>query len=281
MTVKKPALILLLLIFTLLHFSCHTTKAGLTEKSSIADSAPYIFDSWKKLPQGGIQFCRFKNHGTKTSGAKASGTIVQINLDDEELAINLAASTASSSAPIKVQDFARQTGAIVAINTNPFYKSPANSKNVVPMGISINNRKQLSSPSQKYSALAFFKTEKGYRAQIFEKQTELQLLEKENIIPDFATGGFWKILDNGNIRQFENNKNNRSAAAISSDGKTLFLLAGKKLSYMDCAEIFRLLNADSAMEFDGGHSVSLVINGKEQLHYLKRNKVSSVIGFVK
>ena len=58
-----------------------------------------------------------------------------------------------------------------------------------------------------------------------------------------------------------------NGALCSADGKTLYLLSVEKgffkrgLSYPECAEILLALGADDAIEFDGGSSTSLFMDG--------------------
>ena len=70
---------------------------------------------------------------------------------------------------------------------------------------------------------------------------------------------------NGKFYDFKEIKNVRSAAAVSDNGKTLYLFVGKKLSYHDCAKIFANLNVESAMEFDGGSSSQMTINKENDI----------------
>ena len=55
-------------------------------------------------------------------------------------------------------------------------------------------------------------------------------------------------------------------------------MCGKKLSYMDCAEILQKAGARTAMQFDGGRSAQLVINGKNTIASPRR-KVAAALGF--
>ena len=101
----------------------------------------------------------------------------------------------------------------------------------------------------------------------------------EERIPFEAAGGFWTILRDGNIRHFKNIKDARSAAATADDGRTLYLFAGTSLTYGECAVIFQKLGADTAMEFDGGSSVQLVIKGENVIRRSIQRSVCAVIGF--
>ena len=59
----------------------------------------------------------------------------------------------------------------------------------------------------------------------------------------------------------------RLGAGLTKDGKTLYVMlvqngAGKTgLSYQMCARVFKALGCSDAMEFDGGSSAELFVNG--------------------
>ncbi len=180
---------------------------------------------------------------------------------------------------------------LVLINTAPFKYSnklalkfswmPSTYKNI---GIHISQKKLLSPPADRYSAVAFYKNEdNSTRAEIFVKQNEPGLLEA-----DFAFGGFYTILKDFEIREFPaNNYDSRSACGISEDGKTFYLLAveGEQqkhsigLSYPACAEIFLQLGCKDAMQFDGGGTTCLYVNGRNRLSYKPFRKSPAFMGF--
>lgn len=124
----------------------------------------------------------------------------------------------------------------------------------------------------------------GFYAEIFDSQSELFTgrAETQNGIkqmPDFAHGGFWTILRNGEIKPFKEIKDVRSAAALKDSGKTLILFIGKPFTYTETARLFKKLGADSAIQFDGGSSANLVVNGKSCLKTGIKRKTTSAIGF--
>lgn len=124
----------------------------------------------------------------------------------------------------------------------------------------------------------------GFHAEIFDSQGELFTgrAETQNGIkqmPDFAHGGFWTILRNGETKPFKEIKDVRSAAALKDSGKTLILFIGKPFTYTETARLFKKLGADSAIQFDGGSSANLVVNGKSCLKTGIKRKTTSAIGF--
>ena len=161
------------------------------------------------------------------------------------------------SKPIRIKKFVEMTGAKIAINTTPYTKGGK------AIGIHIDRGDKLSAEAKRYSALYFEKEEGGLKAKISENQSADDFSEAE-----FAFGGFFTILKDGEKRSFAHTSYDaRSAAGISADGKTLYLLSVEKgffkrgLSYPECAEILLALGADDAIEFDGGSSTSLFMDG--------------------
>lgn len=123
-----------------------------------------------------------------------------------------------------------------------------------------------------------------FHAEIFDSQSELFTGREETQngikqMPDFAHGGFWTILRNGEIKPFKEIKDVRSAAALKDSGKTLILFIGKPFTYTETARLFKKLGADSAIQFDGGSSANLVVNGKSCLKTGIKRKTTSAIGF--
>ena len=171
--------------------------------------------------------------------------------------------------------FAKSSGSEIVINTTPFKKDGSLT------GLAIDNKKIISNPVETYCALCFFKKTDGWKAEIIDAQSEIDDLEKKyGTLPDIAAGGFWTILRNQEIYSFKDIKNYRTAAGICDNGKTLILLSAKNMSYMDCARIFLDEGAEAAMQFDGGRSAQLVINGKNQVRAFGRRKVPAVLGFI-
>lgn len=156
----------------------------------------------------------------------------------------------------------------VLINTTP-YTTGFSPKRIV--GIHKIEGKNFSKEVLSYSALALKKESDGtYLGEIIEKQTEESFTNFES-----AFGGFFTILKDSQKIKFYETRDSRTGVGLTKDKKTLFILAveGEKLqyseglSYPECADIFLTLGATDAMEFDGGGSTSLYINGKNALSY--------------
>ncbi|MBQ0167535.1 MAG: phosphodiester glycosidase family protein [Treponema sp.] len=218
--------------------------------------------------------------------------LVTVDLSDSSISLVsaplLAASSADSAESVCVtgettQSFAQRTGAIVAINATPF-SIPGNKPLFMTSrrlftGLVIEDGTQLSAPEERYGALGFTKDNTAF---IMESQTEPLPEDTVSVL-----GGFWIILKDGkHTDDFADIQNSRTAAGISADGKTLFLLSvegersasSRGLNYYDCAEILKKAGARSAIQLDGGGSTSLIIQGNNKLSYSKKRAVANNFG---
>ncbi len=123
----------------------------------------------------------------------------------------------------------------------------------------------------------------SYSAKIFAAQTAPQLAEY-----DFAFGGFFVVLENGEVcYDFIRRHTSRTGAGLSADGRTLYILVAEGevpsksegLSYPQCGEIFKAMGCTDALEFDGGGSTELCINGKSVLSYKTYRTQATSFGF--
>ena len=183
----------------------------------------------------------------------------------------------------KTSSFAKQENCIIAFNTSPFSVS-GTKKQIV--GILIDDKTQLSAPVEKYSALIINRLPgtQGLSASITQTQTPQAF---ENC--DYALGGFYMILQDGVVLDFKaRTHTSRCGCGVSEDGKNLYILVAEGqqpsksegLSYPQCAQIFKAMGCDDAMEFDGGGSAELCINGKSVLSYPVNRTQAASFGFV-
>lgn len=177
----------------------------------------------------------------------------------------------------RTSDFAARENCLVAINATPFGKKEL-------AGIYKTGGKVLSRPVARYAALGLRCGKDGelVQAQIFDSQTDGELT-----VWDAAFGGFFVVLKKGEVRtEFIRRTDSRSGAGLSADGKTLYLLLVEGehprqslgLSYPQCGEIFRAMGCRDALEFDGGGSAELCINGKNILSYKVRRVHGNCFG---
>ena len=193
---------------------------------------------------------------------------------------------------LTAKQFAKRTGALISVNTAPFNGKNRRWKLIAKIlstrticGIHIVEGTQLSSPRAPYSALCFKKTGEGYEGAIVKNQGTADFS-----LYDFAFGGFYTILSDSEKASFARQSNDsRTAAGLSADGETLYLLVveGERrhrshgLSYPECADIMLALGATDALQMDGGDSSSLFINGKNALSYPALRKNAVFLGFKK
>lgn len=196
----------------------------------------------------------------------------------------------------RTADFAAREKCLVAMNATPFDKTKL-------AGICKVNGKLLSRPVARYAALGLQcgagEEDKSGRSgesgesdrtddevlcgRIFESQADPELEAF-----DAAFGGFFVVLRDGQVcTDFVRRHTSRSGAGLSADGKTLYLLVveGERprqsmgLSYPQCGEIFRAMGCSHALEFDGGGSSELCINGRSVLNYRVHRRQGNSIGF--
>ncbi|MBR1910995.1 MAG: phosphodiester glycosidase family protein [Treponema sp.] len=185
---------------------------------------------------------------------------------------------ASSYTPVKTKEFAKKNKCIVAFNGSPFIKK--DKKHVYLAGIHKKDGIVFSKPNNKYAALAFTK---DLKAVVLPVQTEENCLPYEHVF-----GGFYPVLIEGEEQTFKAETfDSRCGAGVSKDGKTLYILVAEGeqsnistgLSYQQCARIFKAMGCYSALEFDGGGSTQLCLNGKSVLTYVQIRPQANSIGF--
>ena len=229
---------------------------------------------WQNVGEG-IDSFAFSNRTNAISY-----TIVRINLESPHLEIVTLKSSNKWQNSCSVKSFAKKSDALVAINTSPFHikNSILPWSKGIAIGLVISEKKVLVEPNETYSALAFYRDENSgfWSAKIFDRQTDVFQEEK---LPCEASGGFWTILRDGKIRMFGNSRDCRSAVATSDSGKTLYVFAGKNLTYGECALIFERLGCEVAMQFDGGSSSQLVVRGKNTVYQTIPRRVVAIVGF--
>ena len=191
---------------------------------------------------------------------------------------------------ITIKDFQRQSGAFIAINTTQYAKAnPFFSRKRKIIGLQKSEGTLFSPPISRYAALSLCYTQDNeLKAKCISYQDE------KSADADFAIGGFFMILSDGELfdssgKNFSyTSRNSRTAAGVSSDGHTLFLLAvqGERrkksagLTYPECAKLLLALGANSAIEFDGGGSTGMIIAKKDAIKPQSKRKNACYIGFL-
>ena len=213
---------------------------------------------------------------------------VKIDLTAPGLKIKMLPQKENSRDIFYAEEFCKQSGAILAFNTTPFYvRETGNDKKHSTAGLCVNDGELYSRALAGYCALGFFGFEagqptEGRRAKIFASQKDKGLEGAR-----FAAGGFWQILKEKKVVQFKELRDSRTAVGLDAGGQTLYIIAvegentarSAGLTYMECAEFLRALGCENAMEFDGGSSTQLCVNGKSVLTYKNYVKVPAFLGF--
>ncbi len=203
---------------------------------------------------------------TKIVDKQKNYFLAEINLSNPNLNIKTYPKQKDYFSAMSVKKFAKENDCFMAINANPFkVKSKLNpmfSKRRA-IGLYIDDYVQYSSADEHYSFIAFFKEENGFSAKIYDSQKDFLRMKEEESKNIFAAfGGFWTILRDEKIYNFKDIKDFRSAVGLSKDGKTLYVFCGKKLSYMQTAQILKKNGVYCAMQLDGG--------SPSELYYLKK-----------
>ena len=256
-----------LLIFILfLTISCTTTKSLTQNELLPPDSI-----QWSTLKPG------FEITNQKIRELGVSWTCVKIDLS----LIQAEPVIAVSEKPFSVKSFARQRDLTVAVNTTQFSieGSTVKAQGLIKAGATI-----LSEPVQSYCALCFTADGEGkLTCAISDNQTSTGIDKY-----DYVIGGFFVILQDGQIPDFVQTRRSRTACGTDDTGQLLYLFAvtpdfslkdKNGLSYPECAAILKQLGCTNAMQFDGGHSTSMVINGKNVQTPLFQRKVAAAMGF--
>lgn len=194
---------------------------------------------------------------------------------------------------METAQFAKNTGCIIAMNATPFAGRTSSrlstciSRTRQIMGIHKIDGIEIAAPIRTYSALAFTYTAdtNKLRAKIIMNQTDASIADQKTVL-----GGFFTILKDGAKRSFNvSTHDSRSAAGVSKDGRFLYLLAveGERpsksigLSFPQCADILLKADCFDALEFDGGSSTDLCVNGKSVLSYKVTTVQGNSFGFIK
>lgn len=159
---------------------------------------------------------------------------------------------------IYTRDFGVRSKSFVAFNTAVFEV-----KNIFQhMGFSRKSvgiykvEGQVLSPPIDYFACLCFKDEKVWIAKSQEEESVKNA--------DYAFGGFFKILENGELIPWNDSFDVRMSVGLNKDSSRFYILTGKNLSFNQCALILKEAGCTEAMEFDGGSSTQIYIKGEYQ-----------------
>jgi hypothetical protein len=163
-----------------------------------------------------------------------------------------------------VSGFVRNYGCIAGINTNPFDPvSAVVGEDRTIAGITLADGFLTAPPHPHFDALVFYSD--GSAAIVNQAGLDVETLGNVRN----AVGGFFVVLRGGVIPEHlpaRKDRHPRSAAGLSGDGKTLYLLAidGRRPRSVGATEeeiglILTRLGANDGLNFDGGGSTALVL----------------------
>jgi len=188
-----------------------------------------------------------------------------IDLSSPNTQIVTRAGAANSDAVLstRVSSFVRDNNLVAGINAVPFDVSTAlEGQPIKNMGVVISDGKLLSGVNRTYDAVVFYKD--GTAA--ICRQADINFNENNETIEN-AIGGFYQLLKDGepsprNLRD----RHPRSAAGVSADGKTLYLLLvdGRRsdsfgTTEAETAQLLLNIGSWSGINFDGGGSSALAL----------------------
>lgn len=261
---------------------------------SSCTSIPYYSEVKEELSQPQITYLPEAITWTKVSEAEGfeqisykikelnvTWTCVKIDLNSNGLKLAIEPSLITAPAPFSVKSFSKKNHALVAINTTPFYSDQTLA------GITKIQGELFSKPVIRpdYAALGFFyDSASNLRAEIKCPQSDFL-----NSKYQYAIGGFFQILKDGEINTFKALRRSRSACGSDIQGRYLYIFAATPdfnlkdengLSYQETALILKTLGCYNAMQFDGGHSTALTIKSKYVRTPLFHRKVPAALGII-
>lgn len=186
----------------------------------------------------------------------------------------------------------KEENSIITVNTAPFDGKYKNFPHLSALlsarkicGIHVADKKILSQPIEKYSAICFSKNERGWTGKIIPNQKDENFSDY-----DFVFGGFFQILSDSEPEVFKREtSDSRTALGLSKDRSALYILVvegekkskSKGLSYPECARLMLALGATDALQMDGGSSSTLFVNTTNLLSYSPKIKNAVLLGFCK
>jgi hypothetical protein len=254
--------------FLFIFFSCATRPTSESARTSVESfaAAETVVPSWQAVAQG-IGFF----HG-KAGAPEFEFWALKIELSTPGLQIVVkggaqdAAGGTNRTLSVKVSSFVSTNGLAAGINAAPFdISSSKEGQPIKNVGIVVSGGKQVAPPSPRYDALVFYKDGKAAIV------NQAAIKSTENI--ENAVGGFHHILVNGEPAErtlTRENREPRSAAGISADGKYLYLLVidGRREgsaggTEKETALLLLALGSWNGLNLDGGGSSALALRGAD------------------
>lgn len=220
---------------------------------------------WERIGEG-IEFARLASRYPRVEGCA-----LRIDLATESLEVLATPGAGGFTASQRVTSFARETGCIAAINTTPFEPSSAiegEKRKVV--GLAIAEGRAISAPVPGMAVLILRRERGGALRGEVAIQGEDAPIAGEGEVLAAAAGGFSVVLRDGEPVGRARKREPRTAAGLSADGRTLYLLVadGRRpgsagLSDYDVGAWLARLGAREGMTFDGGGSSEMALRGAD------------------
>jgi hypothetical protein len=245
-----------------LFFSCASFPSASVPRAAVPEA---LNPQWQSLARGIDYFAG------KVRRPRLELWAFRVDLYDPALDVVVSKSAPGFQAghmpSTKVTGFVKRYNCVLGINANPF--SPVSGKEGEDReiaGITLSGGVQIAPPDPRYDALVFYR---GGGAQILS-QALLENPEQPQHIAD-AVGGFFILLWEGALPGRleggrEQSRHPRSAAGLSADGRTLYLLVidGRRPGSAGATEaetglILKRLGAFTGLNFDGGGSSALAL----------------------
>jgi hypothetical protein len=202
---------------------------------------------------------------------------IEIIVNDAGTEENLPAGSISA---LTVSDFAAVYDCIATMNAGPF--SPVSAKigeERYLTGVFVSSGKLVNPPDPRYDSLVIYDDGRA----VILSQREIPRASLRH-----AIGGFYTVLDNGNLteRSKQNKKRHpRSVAAVSDGGFTLYLLVidGRRpgssgATEMETGLLLRALGAEDGILMDGGGSSALAVNICGKIRLVNKPVHGGIIG---
>lgn len=250
-----------LLLSVLLLSSCATLAQLPASLARPPDESPH----WDAVARG-VDYSVFVS-----TGPRVDARALRVNLSAEGLVPVVTPGSGGMTKSQFVSSFARLYGCAAAVNTAPF--RPASAVEGEPrevVGLTIAGGVVVSPPVAPMAVLLLRRAEDGgLRAQIVLQTPGLERSREGGPIVA-AAGGFTIVLSEGKPMADNRRREPRTAAGVSADGRTLYLLVadGRRpgsagLTDYETGLWLARLGADRGMTLDGGGSSAMALRGAD------------------
>jgi exopolysaccharide biosynthesis protein len=210
---------------------------------------------------------------------------VRAGLADEDIEIVVNAAGDAGVIPgVTVSGFAKRYGCAIAMNAGPFsLVSDRTSEERTLTGIFVSDGVQVSPPNPRYDCLVFYDDRAAVLPQ-YGTDGKLRLTDIRH-----AVGGFYALLKDGLLTERSasgaKTRHPRSAAGVSADGFTLYLLVidGRRIGSIGATEqetalLLQALGASDGILMDGGGSSALALEEDGDVRLANRPVHGGLVG---